>query len=144
MSSQQGYAQNQFPGRYAYSPDQFANLTLWSVGIPACRAHNFRGSGTHYESGHADAIQDRISSLVRWSDFCPAVSPPAWEAREGGYYATHSSHDRRRAQRYARNFLVVYEEYESDVLNVDHDERIPLFMRSTETDPELPYAPLLR
>jgi hypothetical protein len=27
---------------------------------------------------------------------------------------------------------------------VDHDERIPLFTRAVETDPELPYAPLLR
>ncbi|KAF7311660.1 V-type proton ATPase subunit H [Mycena kentingensis (nom. inval.)] len=26
----------------------------------------------------------------------------------------------------------------------DHDERIPLFIRAAETDPELPYAPLLR
>jgi V-type H+-transporting ATPase subunit H len=27
---------------------------------------------------------------------------------------------------------------------LDHDERIPLFTRAVESDPELPYAPLLR
>jgi V-type H+-transporting ATPase subunit H len=27
---------------------------------------------------------------------------------------------------------------------VDHDERIPLFTKASETDPELPYSPLLR
>jgi V-type H+-transporting ATPase subunit H len=26
----------------------------------------------------------------------------------------------------------------------DHDERIPLFLRAIETDPDLPYVPLLR
>lgn len=26
----------------------------------------------------------------------------------------------------------------------DHDERISLFLRASESDPELPYAPLLR
>lgn len=26
----------------------------------------------------------------------------------------------------------------------DHDERIPLFTRAVETDPELPYGPLLQ
>lgn len=26
----------------------------------------------------------------------------------------------------------------------DHDERIPLFIRTSETDPELPYGALLR
>ena len=28
--------------------------------------------------------------------------------------------------------------------NTDHDERIPLFLRTSESDPELPYTPLLR
>ena len=27
---------------------------------------------------------------------------------------------------------------------IDHDERIPLFMKSTENDPDLPYVPLLK
>lgn len=27
---------------------------------------------------------------------------------------------------------------------IDHEERIPLFTRASETDPELPYIPLLR
>jgi V-type H+-transporting ATPase subunit H len=26
----------------------------------------------------------------------------------------------------------------------DHDERIPLFLRTSESDPDLPYVPLLR
>ena len=27
---------------------------------------------------------------------------------------------------------------------IDHEERIPLFMRTSQEDPELPYGPLLR
>jgi hypothetical protein len=30
------------------------------------------------------------------------------------------------------------------ITHTDHDERIPLFTRAVESDPELPYAPLLR
>ena len=28
--------------------------------------------------------------------------------------------------------------------NIDHEERIPLFLRTSEKDPSLPYEPLLR
>ncbi|KAG1765737.1 ATPase, V1 complex, subunit H [Suillus placidus] len=29
-------------------------------------------------------------------------------------------------------------------VSVDHDERIPLFARTVQSDPDLPYAPLIR
>lgn len=30
------------------------------------------------------------------------------------------------------------------LISVDHDERIPLFARAAQSDPDLPYAPLIR
>ena len=30
------------------------------------------------------------------------------------------------------------------ILETDHDERIPLFLKTSESDPDLPYLPLLR
>jgi hypothetical protein len=41
-------------------------------------------------------------------------------------------------------FNILTTVFNLSMVYIDHDERIPLFTRAVESDPELPYAPLLR
>ena len=112
------------------------------TGLSACGPHYYRGACASQEGGQAASPEDRVLVVVRWTDVRAAVPAPPQEAAAGGHTTVHSSVDSRRVgwcvlSKSSFTWVIMW-------LFIDHEERIALFTRASDSDAELPYGPLLR
>lgn len=110
------------------------------IGLPARRARHFGGAGSHQKGRQTAQGKDRVHTRLRRADLCASLPSLAQEAPESGHHAMSPRLDRGRAPGYVTQLFGLTHINEA----IDHDERIPLFTRAAQSDPDLPYLPLLR
>lgn len=145
MTTRTRSAQSLFPGRYFPAYDLHLGLSSSSrlrfTGISACGAHNVRGTHTDQESGQTPTREDRVVVTLGRPDVRAAVPSLAQEAARSGRATMHTSDDRGCSVWSVSSLGPSSSLFDS---SLDHEERIALFARTSESDPELPFGPFLR
>lgn len=135
------------PVPWPVNPTNFAleksQLIQRHIGIPTRRSNHLWRTSSYHQSRQTTQGKDRVYLDKWWASIRPVVPPVPEETTTSRYDAVHSCSNCRCTSGFV---LLDALAAQIDILQfyLDHDERIPLFTRAVESDPELPYGPLLR
>ena len=123
-------------------------LLILDTGVPTRRTCYAGRTDFDQESRQAAPGESRVIITKRRAVLCAALLAVVEEVAEGGYTAVVACAYCGRARRYVEPLFYPWRTCVVILYHIqygtDHDDRIPLFMKVGESDPDLPYAPLLR